>query len=39
MTYNEMILAFIYDTPNMGDSYRLMWELVCGEGYETQENK
>lgn len=39
MTYNELVLALIHETPNYGDMSRIMWEATCGEGYETQENK
>lgn len=38
MTYNELVLALIYETPSLGDATRIMWQAVIGEGYETQEN-
>ena len=39
MTYNELVLALIYETPNLGDASRILWQAVCGEGYETEENE
>lgn len=38
MTYNELVMTLIYETPNLGDATRIMWQAVIGEGYETQEN-
>lgn len=38
MTYNELLMALIYETPNLGDATKILWQVICGEGYETQGN-